>query len=72
MALTAAEKQQAYRERQRLAALDGGEPWEGLVGEAREQAIRDHFGYSRSETRTQAERARAAARMVRALGVSGS
>lgn len=45
-----------YRERARLAEQDAGTPWEGLVDEEREQAIRDHYGYAKSETRTQAER----------------
>jgi hypothetical protein len=42
---------------------DTGQPWEGLDGENREQAIRDHFGYTASETRTQAERAEVARRI---------
>lgn len=63
-ALSAAEKQAAYRERKRLASLDAGMPWLGLIDEEREQAIRGHFGYVSSETRTQAERQAVADRIV--------
>ena len=48
MAMTA-EKQAAYRERQKLAGLDAERPWGGQVGEEREQAIRDFYGHSSSE-----------------------
>ena len=64
MPLTPAEKQAAYRERQALAEKDRGKPWAGLVGETREQAIRDYWGYGPSETRTEAERDAAAERML--------
>jgi len=53
-----------YRERARLAEEDAGTPWQGLVGEEREQAIRTHYGYAASETGTQAQRQAAADRMV--------
>lgn len=59
-----AERQRLSRERRKNAPLDGGKPWEGLVGEEREQAIRDHFGYSPSEKRSQAERQAVADRIV--------
>jgi hypothetical protein len=55
------------RERERLADQDEGWPWQGLVGEEREQAIRAYYGYTSSETRTQEERAAAAVRMIAAL-----
>ncbi len=57
----ARKKQEAEQERIAVEQL------EELDGEAREQAIRDHFGYTSSETRTQAERAEAAARMIARL-----
>jgi len=50
------ERQREEAERQRLADRDEGTPWQGLVGEEREQAIRDFYGYAASETRTQAQR----------------
>lgn len=59
-----ADRAKAYRERKRLAVLDRGKPWEGSVGEVREQAIRDYFGYAKSETRTQAERQAVADRIM--------
>ena len=43
---------------------DAGQPWEGLQGEEREQAIRNYWGYSASEKRTQAERQAVAERIV--------
>src|SRR5205823_5959022 len=58
------ERKAAYRERQRLAEVDEDRPWEGLIGEEREQAIRASYGYAASETRTQSERDQAAARML--------
>lgn len=63
------ERKREQRLKQRLAEKDRGKPWEGLVGEEREQAIRDHFGYSRTETRTQAERDEAARKMMGRSGV---
>jgi hypothetical protein len=62
--LSAAEKQAAYRERQRLSALDEGEPWAGLSAEEREHAIREHYGYAQSESRTQEKRNAAAQRII--------
>jgi hypothetical protein len=53
---TDAERQRAYRERQREQ--------EELAAELEEQAIRDFYGYSASETRTKAERDQAARRML--------
>ena len=50
------ERMRRKRERDRLAEQDAGTPWEGLVGEERERAIRDDHGYAPSETRSQAER----------------
>ncbi len=38
-----------------------------VLSEAQEQKIRDHYGYTRSETRTKAERDTAAARIVSRL-----
>jgi hypothetical protein len=57
--MTETDEQRAKREQD-----DQGKPWQGLEGEEREQAIRDHFGYAASETRTQAERDAAAVRMM--------
>jgi hypothetical protein len=70
-----AEQQRAYRERKALLEQSDvpeqvSDPaLEALVGqevlsEAQEQAIRDSWGYSASETRTKAERDAAAKRMV--------
>lgn len=59
-----AARKAARREQQKLAVWDAGEPWEGLAGDEREQAIRDHFGYGPSESRTQMQRFRAAAKMA--------
>ena len=66
MARSGAERVREHREREKLAKLDAdaGKPWKGLIGEEREQAIRDHFGYAKSETRTQAERQAAADGML--------
>lgn len=63
------ERKARQRERKRLAVKDVGQPWEGLMGEEREQAIREHWGYTASETRTQAEREQAAAQMLKKAGV---
>jgi hypothetical protein len=38
-----------------------------VLSEAQEQKIRDHFGYSKSETRTKAERDAAAQRIIERL-----
>lgn len=57
-------RKRSEQERLALADQDEGWPWQGLAGEEREQAIRDHYGYTSSETRTQQERAVAAARMT--------
>jgi len=59
-----ADRQRLSRERKKLAALDAGKPWQGLVGEEREQKIREYFGYSDSERRTQAERQAVADRIT--------
>jgi len=56
MPLTAAEKQKAYRDRQREQAE--------VLDEEREQEIRDRFGYAKSETSSKAERDALAARIV--------
>lgn len=60
---SSADRQAAYRERKRLEELDKGKPWQGLLGEEREQAIRDFYGYAKSEKRTQAEREAVANRL---------
>lgn len=57
-----------YRERKKLEVKDAGKPWLGLVGEEREQAIRDFYGYSVSETSTQAEREARADRITGSAG----
>lgn len=59
-----AERQRAYRERKALQEQDRGKPWQGLLGEEREQAIRDFFGYAASETRSKAERDAVARRIM--------
>jgi hypothetical protein len=64
---SSAERVARHREKQRLAEQDAGEPWEGLIGEVREQAIKDYYGYVASETRTQIERQAAASRIVAKL-----
>jgi hypothetical protein len=58
--LTPAEKQAAYRARKAEEA--------GRHLAESEQAIRDRFGYSLSESRSKAERDAAAARMVARMG----
>ena len=55
---------ESEEQRQERERGDLGMPWQGLEGVAREQAIRDHYLYAASETRTQAERDAAAARIV--------
>jgi hypothetical protein len=66
-----ASRARAYRRRRQFAERDRGKPWLGLEGEEREQAIRDRWGYTASETRTEAERSEAAARMVVGAQVDG-
>ena len=58
------ERVRRHRERQRHADEDAGKPWEGLVGDEREQAIRKHHGYASSEKRTQLQRQQAADRIT--------
>jgi hypothetical protein len=63
MPMSSAEKMAAKRERDKVAQAETALA-AGLEGEAREQALRDKLGYSKSETRSERERSDAAARML--------
>lgn len=63
LAQTNAERQAAFKERKRLEA-EQAELEELVNQERREQEVRDRFGYSASEVRTERERSDAAARML--------
>lgn len=76
MARSNAERQQAYRDRKKAAKQDGQEettppeppPEEDapiVQSEVYEQMVRDRWGYSKSEKRTQAERQAVADRIVK-------
>jgi hypothetical protein len=61
---TSTQRMQRMRERQKLADLDAGTVWEGLVDEERERTIKSHHGFARPEDRSQAERQATADRIV--------
>jgi hypothetical protein len=67
MPLSPAEKQKAYRDRKRRETeeMEAREAeLRAMSEEQREQAIRDHWGYASSETRTEAERHTVVARIL--------